>query len=344
MRTKIFNIELLHFPNQMKISFQIIIYCVFYLLLGTTKVKAQQQPLYSQFTFNRFLFNPAAAGSEHTTTIQLSAYEQWVGFKGAPKFHTASFDTRIFEQSRKPRRNIRKKFKLFKPGTLGAGVQVFNEKFGPQGNTGISGTYSYHMKLGPKQLSFGLSTSFSNWGLKAEDIILADEFADFAVEGDNTRRWILDFNFGVYLMEREYFAGYSVHHLSRSAIQWGGTADADYDIGRQHYLMGGYKYEISNDLLVEPSMLVKISEVQQSQVDISVKCTIREDYWCGFSYKTSKTLSVFGGLQYDRYFFCYAFDYTLSTFRKLNNYGSHEILLAVQLGETTRRYRWLNTY
>jgi len=306
---------------------------------------SQQQPLYSQFTFNKFLFNPAVAGSDHTTVIKVSAYEQWVGFKGAPKYHTGSFDTRIFQQSRKPRRSIRRKLKLFKPGTVGVGIHLFNEKYGTLSNTGFSATYSYHLRMGRRQLSFGLSPVISNHGLKASDIELSDELPDMAVMGDNTRRWIMDFNFGVYFMDRDYFAGYSVHHLSQSLIQWGGSTDTDYDIGRQHYLMAGYKYIISTDYQLEPAMLFKFTENQanKSQIDISVKCTIKEDYWCGLSYKTSKTMSLFGGLQVDRYFFCYAFDYHLSAIRKAN-YGSHEILLAVQLGETTRRYRWLNTY
>ncbi len=313
------------------------------LVINSLKLDGQQQPLYSQFTFNKYLFNPAVAGSEPTTMIQVSAYEQWLGFKGAPKFHTASFETRIFREARKPRRDVRIKFKLFRPGTVGTGVQIFNEKYGTLSHTGVTGTYSYHLKLGSQQLSFGISPVLSNLGLKSSEIILPDDVFDELLEGENTRRWIIDFNFGAYLMQREYFAGYSVHHLSKSAIQWGGSIDANYRIGRQHYFMGGYKYYYSSKLLFEPSMLIKISEDRKNQMDINVKCTISENYWCGLSYKTSKTLSIFGGLQYDRYFFCYAFDYTLTSIRKFN-YGSHELLLAVQLGATTRRYRWLNTY
>jgi type IX secretion system PorP/SprF family membrane protein len=304
---------------------------------------AQQQPLYSQFTFNKYLFNPAVAGCEQIPVIQLSAYEQWIGFEGAPKFHTVTFDTRIFQETREPRRNIRLKFKLFKPGTVGTGVQIFNEKYGTLSHTGLTATYSYHMKLGEHRLSFGFSPVLSNLGLRSSDIILSDDQFDELVEGKNTRRWIVDFDFGVYLVKDEYFAGYSVHHLSRSALQWGGTTDADYLIGRQHYFMGGYRYKYSEKLLFEPSMLIKISEDRKDQIDINLKCNITDKYWCGISYKTSKTLSVFGGLQYDRYLFCYAFDMTLTPIRKFN-YGSHELLLAVQLGQTIKRYLWLDTY
>lgn len=304
---------------------------------------SQQQPLYSQFTFNKYLFNPAVAGSERTSIIKFTGFEQWVGYKGAPKFHTLTFDGRVFTDTRKPRRNVRKKFKLVKPGTIGAGAYLFNEKSGPYSHTGIAGTYAYHIKLGSEQLSFGLSPILSNFGVKSSDLILPDDEFDELLEGDKNRRWIVDFNFGAFFMAKDYFAGYSIHHITGAALQWGGSINKDYELKRWHYLMGGYKYEISPDLILEPSMLIKIPEGSKAEMDITIQTTIQRDYWCGMSYKTSKTLSIFGGLQYSRYLFAYSFDYNLSKIRRYS-YGSHEIMLAVQLGEDTQRYKWLNTY
>jgi type IX secretion system PorP/SprF family membrane protein len=232
---------------------------------------------------------------------------------------------------------------LSKPGTIGAGAYVFNEKSGPLSHTGIAGTYSYHIKLGSEQLSFGLSPVLSNLGVKRSDIILPDDEFDELLEGDRTNRWIIDFNFGAYLLSRNYFAGYSIHHLTGAALQWGGSLSSSYEIKRLHYLMGGYIYEVTSDLSIEPSMLMKIPEGSKVEVDLTIQTSIKRDYWCGLSYKTSKTLSIFGGLQYDRYLFAYSFDYNLGKVRK-HSYGSHEIMLAVQLGEDTQRYKWLNTY
>lgn len=320
---------------------------IIYILLLLTGISAtvsgQSQPLYSQFTFNRYLFNPAAAGSDHTTMIKATGYEQWVGFKGAPKFHTLSFDSRIFTDSRKPRRNIKRRFKLIKPGSVGAGAIVFNEKYGPLSHTGVAATYSYHIDMRDRQLSFGVSPVLSNLGLKSSDIILPDDEFDDLLVGDNTRRWIMDFNFGIYLMEKSYFAGYSIHHLTGSVLQWGGSIEDDYQLKRNHYLMGGYRYDISPELVFEPAAMLKIPEGGSAQFDLSLKTIYRKDYWFGLSYKTSRIMSVFGGLMVDRYYFCYAFDYNVSKVGTYS-YGSHEILLGVRLGEMTKRYRWLNTY
>jgi hypothetical protein len=39
----------------------------------------------------------------------------------------------------------------------------------------------------------------------------------------------------------------------------------------------------------------------------------------------------------------YAFDYMFTAIQK-HTYGSHEIVLALKLGDNARRYRWLNRY
>lgn len=47
------------------------------------KIKAQQLPQFSQYTFNAFLLNPAVAGAEGYTAINLTNRAQWVGVEGA---------------------------------------------------------------------------------------------------------------------------------------------------------------------------------------------------------------------------------------------------------------------
>jgi len=39
----------------------------------------------------------------------------------------------------------------------------------------------------------------------------------------------------------------------------------------------------------------------------------------------------------------YAFDFTLQEIQRIT-YGTHEITLAVKLGESARKYRWLDRY
>lgn len=60
---------------------------------------SQQVPLYSQYMLNGFLLNPAVAGSEGYTAVNLTAREQWIGLNEAPRTYALSFQTRILKKS-----------------------------------------------------------------------------------------------------------------------------------------------------------------------------------------------------------------------------------------------------
>ena len=76
---------------------------------------------------------------------------------------------------------------------------------------------------------------------------------------------------------------------------------------------------------------------------MGTKLYFRDDYWFGASVRTSGDLIFTAGVRVKMMYFGYAFDYSLSSIRKFS-YGSHEIALAVKLGDNARRYRWLNRY
>ena len=76
-------------------------YLYIILFLGTFLIegRSQQVPLYSQYILNGFLINPAIAGSEGYTAVNITAREQWIGFKNAPGTYALSFQTRMIKNS-----------------------------------------------------------------------------------------------------------------------------------------------------------------------------------------------------------------------------------------------------
>ena len=50
----------------------------------TPQLKAQQDPMLSQYMFNGLYINPAYAGSHKYWSSTLSYRNQWVGLEGAP--------------------------------------------------------------------------------------------------------------------------------------------------------------------------------------------------------------------------------------------------------------------
>lgn len=308
-------------------------------------LKGQQTPLFTQYEMNKFLINPAAAGAGGYTSISVIAREQWVGFTGTPKTHTLSIDSRILGNSYiLSKLSVRKKKpQKTRSGNTGWGAYFYNDLNGPIDRTGFNGTYSYHIELDKSQISFGLSFVFSQLKIQGEQFIPADNVPDDLLTGSTQSVWLPDANFGIFYAAKNYYAGYSTMQLFNSLAQFGTKGTGKYMVERMHQIIGGYTFYPNNRIDISPSTLIKISEANNPQVDLSLKCGYNKLYWGGLSYRTGSALAVYGGLKYDKYYFAYAFDYNFGTIHKLN-FGSHEFVVLVRIGDSARRYKWLNTY
>jgi len=315
------------------------------LTVFASRPRCQQLPVYSQYTFNKFLLNPAAAGSDGYTTISLVAREQWVGFKGTPKTHALTIDSRILRNSFISRNmSIRRKRRLSsRSGRVGWAAHAFNDHTGPLDRTGLEGTYAYHLGMGEGQLSFGLSGVFYQFKLNKDKVITGDDVYDPVIDGVKGTLYIPDANFGVYYSSSNFYGGASVMQIFQSSIQFGNNTNGNYRLKRNFNLLGGYVYELNDMFTIEPSFLLKIPATAKVQLDLNARVYYNSNYWAGLSYRTGNAMIVFLGARIDRYFVGYAFDYNFNTLMK-HTYGSHEFMAAVKFGDTARRYRWLNTY
>jgi type IX secretion system PorP/SprF family membrane protein len=311
-------------------------------LLFVQNSEAQQIPLYSQYTMNGFLLNPAVAGSEGYTAVNLTAREQWLGLKDAPRTHAFSAQTRLLKKSYISKKTsiLRRPSYSSRSGRVGLGAYVFNDKNGPIDRTGFQLSYAYHIRMKKSQVSLGLSGVAYQFSVDPNKIRFQfeDEFWDQA----DKSIFIPDANIGVYYSDANIFAGLSMSQLFQSALKLGEQGYAQYKMKRYFHLVGGYDYPINDFLSLEPSFLIKTTGTIW-QTDFNVKAVFNEDYWGGISYRNGGSLIFMGGVRVDKFFFGYAFDYTLSSIMK-HSFGSHEFMLAVKFGDSARRYRWLNRY
>lgn len=318
---------------------------VFGFFLIAFEGKSQQLPIYSQYMMNGFLINPAVAGAEGYTAFNLTAREQWLGIQNSPKTHAISVQSRILKNSFISRgASIRKKRRWgTQSGRVGYGVYMFNDINGLIDRTGLQGTYSYHIRQGANQISFGLSLSTFQFRLDRQNLhFYGDRFDELLDQNRNTL-YIPDANFGVYVSHPNYYVGFSSMQMFKSAIQFGEIGDGEYAMVRHFNLQGGYKFYLSNRLIIEPSALVKYPQGLNPQVDFNIKLDYMDDYWGGISFRTGNAMIIFGGVRFEKFYFGYAFDYTLNSIRK-HTFGSHEVMMAIKFGDNARRYRWLNRY
>jgi type IX secretion system PorP/SprF family membrane protein len=158
--------------------------------------------------------------------------------------------------------------------------------------------------------------------------------------------FIPDANFGVSYTRDEFYLGFSMTNMLRSAIKFSSEQDNKYKELGHFFLTGGYHIALpSDDWQIEPSVLIKSSDAvfKSLQVDINTLVYYKDTYWGGLSYRTNDALVFIAGLRYDQFYFSYAFDFTLTDIRN-HSFGTHEFSFAVKFGDNARRYRWLNRY
>ncbi len=316
-----------------------------FVFLGPVILLAQQTPLYNQYMLNPYLINPAVAGSDGYTTLNLTARNQWVGFKNAPMTQAFSFQTRLLKRSfiiksKSPRKRA---LKPSRSGRVGLGGMIFNDVNGLMQRTGINFTYAYHIRLRESQLSFGLNGLIYQMKLHDEDLTFYNPNEPLIGTGLQRVLIVPDANFGVYWLGYNYYAGFSVYQLFESYLKIGDAAWKDYHMMRHYYLNGGYRFFMNDNLEIEPSVLVKTTRQFLVQLDVNVKLYYNNIFWVGMSYRTASSVAMLLGLKADRYYFGYAFDFGLNSLAR-HTYGSHEFMISMKLGDSARRYRWLERY
>jgi type IX secretion system PorP/SprF family membrane protein len=310
---------------------------------------AQQVPMYSQYIMNGFLMNPSIAGRDGYTTLNLTVREQWVGMQDAPSTYAASFQTRVLRNSYISKYTAVKK-KLVKPtksSRVGLGGYLFSDYNGIMRRTGGQFVYAYHIPLGmtqgvPNSLSFGLAFTAYQYAVNTKGAILHN-IDDPLLNTYDRSVFIPDFNFGASFTTINYYIGFSMTNLFRGSLMLADTGTVNrYELGH-YFLTGGIKLPLAENWKLEPSAFIKSSDMffTAIQADLTARVYYKDDYWAGVSYRTGNAIIAMLGLKYDRFYFAYAFDFTMTEIRS-QTYGSHELTFAVKFGDTARRYRWLN--
>lgn len=231
---------------------------------------AQQDPQFNQYFFNPLGINPAYAGSRGMLSAVALHRSQWVGFDGAPTSQAFAVHT--------PSRNKK----------MGYGLQLSSDQIGPKNTVAISAVYAYKIRLGKGQLGFGLRSSLYNHQFNWDEINYKDQTAYGSIERGKESYLIPSFDFGLYYHDRIKYLGIELAHLNEGKL--GLEADnIDLDFAAkqsaQAILTAGRAIRLNQELVLKPSVLVRLAENLPAFVDLNVSVLIREKLWLGASYR-----------------------------------------------------------
>ncbi|MCE5348269.1 MAG: type IX secretion system membrane protein PorP/SprF [Bacteroidales bacterium] len=322
-----------------------LVYILFFCLVGSSAF-GQQLPLFSQYLYNKFLINPAVAGSDGYTSVSLTTREQWVGYDGAPRTVAFSVQGRMLKRSfiLKQTRSKRQTYRPKSDGKVGLGGYVFSDKNGLVRRTGTQVSYAYHMWLrNSTQLSFGLALTGYHYKIDEKEINFEDPDEPLLYTSLRRGMFVPDATFGIHLLNSRYSLGFSADQLSEASAKIGKYSLKNFTMTRHYYFFGSYDFSLGTQNILQPSFLFKMSEQIKPQVDIGATYIYNQDFRIGLAYRTSGALIANVGVNFENIFIGYAFDYTLQEIQQIT-YGTHEITFALKFGDKSRRYRWLDRY
>ncbi len=332
------------------------------ILTVQSNIFAQQKPHYTQYIMNQYIINPAFSGIENYTDIKLGHRQQWQGLSGAPvtsyftlhapigksdyKTNATSFSVEGYNPRGK---SYFEEYEAAAPHH-GIGVQIINDEAGPFNNISAFGTYAYHLGLGARtNLSAGFGVGISRLSLNTSKLDFGNGVnVDPAVRGSGEIGKIqFDMNAGILLYSADYFLGLSMQQIIPQPLEFANNTLSQVRGARIPHIFGtyGYRFLLSEDINMIPSIMVKYVNPVPLQADLNVKFQYREFLWAGASYRSEYGFAAMAGLRaFNSVIISYSYDYTTTTLNQVSN-GSHEIILGFMIGnkynqETCPRNVW----
>jgi type IX secretion system PorP/SprF family membrane protein len=307
---------------------------VLWLCMIQGTLSAQQQPLHTMFMYNKMLVNPAYAGYHEHACASAIVREQWLGFEGAPKSQSLSFNTPLSSQR------------------IGLGFNLQHRSIGVSSSTTFDAIYDYRVPMGNGTLSLGVQGSgrflyvdYTDPSVKA----VQDINIDPGVDGTEDDKFLANVGAGIYYSTPSFYVGLSSPRLMAS--------DIDFEVNNlftareqpHYYLMTGVAIGLDHRMSFVPQVMVRYTEAAPVSVDLNLGIRWREDHSVAVSFRKGDTgdellesidimasAKILRGLRIGA-----AYDFTMSELQRYSD-GSIEVMLMYCFGEAAKPATFVN--
>lgn len=281
---------------------------------GAFQVAAQQEAMFTHYSFNTLGVNPGYAGSRDALTVTGLHRSQWVSFPGAPTTQTLTLHAPVFNEK------------------IGLGLSFINDKIGPTKNTGIFVDFAYKLKVGEKgKLSFGLKGGLNVRGDELASLTTIQE-NDPNFAGNVQSQLLPNFGFGLYYSLPRFYAGISTPRLLENKFS-SNTTTGGTNLGsesRHYYLIAGTIFNLTENgnVKLKPTTFFKVTAGAPIEMDLTALFYIKDRVWAGPMFRTGDAFGVLAGLNIsDQFSLGYSFDWSFANSTGRYNGGSHELML-----------------
>jgi type IX secretion system PorP/SprF family membrane protein len=255
-------------------------FCVYilFILLGKTAF-SQQLAQYSQFTLNKYAYNPAAAGTSLKSPydILMGTRRQWLNIDNAPRTNFIYFNYTFI-----PQRSYRK--------WHNAGIYIDQDQLGIFKSNSIYASYTFHMVLSSRLIaSVGVFAGVKRFYVSLNSL----DSDDPAVMKSSGNLYVYpDISPGFRLYSKRFFFDLSVKQITTPRLK-----NSKREIGKNsqlppHLFMSfGRKFGLGDNYILTPAINLHSVFTSIPSVELNVMLNYRSAVGVGLGVRNNSSLS-----------------------------------------------------
>lgn len=296
----------------LRITTVIILFC------SLLSASAQQAPLYSQYTYQKMLFNPALVASDGETRLSIIGRRQFTGLPTA-------FTTSVINLQT-PLNNSRSRFAL---NYVNDQNQMINQN-------NIEGMYAFDVPFSNNSgMVLGLSLGYYDRRYNTDNFIAEHEDDESLQQLQNNGRGVVDAGFGIAFHFGQIEVGLGFAQLMQRSNFYNDNYNnsVEFQNARHTTFHLGYNYEVNNNLSLKPLLIYRTALNAPGQIDLGLVTDLKETGWLGLTYRDGYAFAVNAGLHLaNRFDVGYNYDFSVHQNRSAL-VGAHEVFFSYKLGK-----------
>ncbi len=289
------------------------------LFLMSGKLSAQDLPVYNQFYFNPFLYNPAFVGNNGGTEINSIYRQQWLGVEDAPI--TAAFTLQHAGSS-----------------NVSIGLTIVHESAILLQNNNATITYGYKLPLGVEQsLSFGISAGIGRYGLDLSQV----DAADPALQGATNSTFYADGNFGFLYSLRGWELSFAFNNIF-DANPYSEKSFSNLKFSNLKSMVGSVSYGVhfsNSPIVFKPYLVYRTGANNFYHAEVAGVFYYQNQIWVGGAYRYQSNPALFVGFNLlENLKLSYGYEFPPAQFDAVKA-GSHELMFSYHIGRNSSKIK-----
>lgn len=284
---------------------------------------AQQTPVFANYSYNTVVINPAHAGYYQDADVTLINSGFFNAVEGSPKNIGLTVNAPLRSKH------------------LGLAAGVSSDEIGVTTATSFFAAYSYKIFFDSEYGQgrwWAYDPNIISFGISAGGAFYNEDLLSLGIENDpefqrNINAFVPTIGVGLLYNKDRIYAGISVPNILGNSL----SSETNINFKNPIYSYFGYRFFTNQfeEVLINPSMLVKHVSGAPLQVDLNLMINYLNMVEFGAGYRTSETVNLLAGFHLGTNFkLLYNFSYAL---KEYNNINTHGIILNYRFGKGYER-------